>query len=176
MLLVCRQFSAQGPTKDRRSSRYLLGKNREQATCSREECHPSRCNGCSFRFHCLGTTIRAIFTTVLAQYILGWWGNFTDTWRWFRMRTRGSFFRLMFRASDWSSGDQWSYRCSSPTHFSQSILRGHGAPYIGATQRVLSCPSTGQWARTCLYQDQCLSSPAPIACKNCATQSMAHIS
>jgi hypothetical protein len=108
MLLVCRQFSTQGPTKNRRSSRYLFGKNREQATCSKEECRPSRCNGCSFRFHCSGTTIRAIFTTVLTQYIPVWWGNFTNTWRWFRMRTRGSFFRLMFRATCFRLILRWS--------------------------------------------------------------------
>jgi hypothetical protein len=34
---VCRQFSAQGPTEDRRGLRCLFGKNRELAGCFKNE-------------------------------------------------------------------------------------------------------------------------------------------
>jgi len=40
---VCQQLSAQGPTKDRRSSPCLFSKSGEYASYSREECPPSRC-------------------------------------------------------------------------------------------------------------------------------------
>jgi hypothetical protein len=74
-----------------------------------------------------GKTIAAISKIVLAQFIPGWWGSFTSTWRWLGWGPGDHSSNVCSgpQASNWSSGDQWSYKCSSTTHsaspFSEDI-------------------------------------------------------
>jgi hypothetical protein len=125
----------------------------------------------------LGTTIGAIFTTMLAQFIPGWWWSLMGTWRWFRMRTGGSFFRLMFRVTCFRLILKWSVtllmfrscpfqpvhsqRTWSPLHWSNSgstfmpIHRAMSA-HIHSSRSVPFLPRTDCLQRLCctIYDPQ----------------------
>jgi len=117
-----------------------------------------------------GTTIGAISTTVLAQFIPGWWGSFTGTWRWFRMRTRGSSFRRMFRATCFRLILRWSMilsmfrsypfhpvhsqRTWSPLHWISSEntlmpIRREMSAHMPLSRSVPFLPRTGYLQKLC---------------------------